>query len=93
MMVDTLLHDRTNAGLRIELHYGNGNLAVSIIDGESLPITFPVDKEHALDAFLHPFMYAPKTVCADPDENENDGSEFDGLNAWHLLRKTSEDKG
>ncbi len=60
-MTETLLHSRSNTGLTIELHYGNDKLALSVIDGNYDPITFPVNPENAFDAFYHPFFYMPKS--------------------------------
>ena len=58
-MTDTLLHSRSNSGLTVELHTGHGKFAITVIDGNELPITFGVEPENASDAFFHPFIYMP----------------------------------
>lgn len=54
------LLERTNAGLTVEVIYGNDNLVLSVIDGDMSPIIFPIEKDCVFDAFDHPFFYMPK---------------------------------
>ena len=58
------LDQRTADGLAVTLEWNPATdaLRVVVVDRESA-VTFPVRAEDASDAFVHPFVYAGRTVC------------------------------
>ena len=59
------LNQRTADGLAVTLEWNPATdaLRVVVVDRESATVTFPVRAEDASDAFVHPFVYAGRTVC------------------------------
>jgi hypothetical protein len=59
------LDQRTADGLAVTLEWNPATdaLRVVVVDRESEAVTFPVRAEDASDAFVHPFIYAGRTVC------------------------------
>jgi len=59
------LDQRTADGLAVTLEWNPATdaLRVVVVDRESAAVTFPVRAEDASDAFVHPFVYAGRTVC------------------------------
>ena len=59
------LDQRTADGLTVTLEWNPATAAlrVVIVDRESAAVTFAVRPEDASDAFVHPFVYAGRTVC------------------------------
>ena len=59
------LDQRTADGLTVTLEWNPATAAlrVVVVDRESAPLSFPVRAEDASDAFVHPFVYAGRTVC------------------------------
>lgn len=83
--METDLLTRKSDSLTVELHYGNGKLAVSVTDGQTHKGTIPATAENWKEIFEHPFLYLPKEEK--PQESETDDStEFDGFEVWHSLR-------
>ena len=60
-----VLDQRTADGLTVTLewHPATTALRVVIVDRECATVTFAVRAEDAADAFVHPFVYAERTVC------------------------------
>ncbi len=83
--METDLLTRQCDSIKVELHYGNGNLAVCVIDGNSHVATIPANPENWKEIFDHPFLFIPKTETA---PETNDATELDGLELWHTLRNT-----
>ena len=59
------LNQSTADGLTVTLEWNPATdaLRVVVVDRESAAVTFPVRADDASDAFLHPFVYAGRTVC------------------------------
>jgi hypothetical protein len=59
------LDQRTADGLTVTLEWNPATAALRIVvvDRESAAVTFPVHAQDASDAFVHPFVYAGRTVC------------------------------
>jgi hypothetical protein len=59
------LDQRTADGLTVTLEWNPATAALRVVvaDGESAAVTFGVRAEDAADAFVHPFVYAGRTVC------------------------------
>jgi hypothetical protein len=58
------LAQRTADGLTVTLEWNPETAAtrVVVVDRESEPVSFAVRPEDASDAFVHPFVYAGRTV-------------------------------
>ena len=58
------LDQRTADGLAVTLEWNpmTDALRVVVVDRESAAVTFAVRAEDACDAFVHPFVYAGRTV-------------------------------
>ncbi|MBA2725001.1 MAG: hypothetical protein H0U53_03330 [Actinobacteria bacterium] len=82
-MADTLLHDRTNSGFRVELHR-QGETVWITGETEQHTGTALVDPARALEAFLHPCTFLPtpnlffdrRTAESEESENEDNESEY-----------------
>ena len=59
------LDQRSADGLAVTLEWNPTTDAVRVVvvDRESAALTFMVRAEDASDAFVHPFVYAGRTVC------------------------------
>ena len=59
------LDHRTADGLAVTLEWNPATdaLRVVVVDRERAAVTFAVRAEDAADAFVHPFVYAERTVC------------------------------
>jgi hypothetical protein len=59
------LNQRTADGLTVTLEWNPtaAALRIVLVDRESPAVSFPVRAEDASDAFVHPFVYAGRTVC------------------------------
>ena len=59
------LDQRTADGLTVSLGWNptTAALRVVVVDRESEAVSFAVRAEDASDAFMHPFVYAGRTVC------------------------------
>jgi hypothetical protein len=60
------LDQRTADGLvvTLEWHPATDALRIVVVDRDSEAVTFPVSATDAADAFVHPFVYAGRAVCA-----------------------------
>ena len=55
--------ERAYAGLRVSLDWNEAlGTTVLVQVGEQQPVVFAVPKEHALDAYEHPFAYLPEEL-------------------------------
>ena len=59
------LNQRTADGLAVTLEWNPAThgLRIVVVDHASEAVTFPVHAADASDAFVHPFIYAGRTVC------------------------------
>jgi len=59
------LNQRTADGLTVTLEWNPvaAALRIVVVDRGSAAVSFPVRAEDASDAFVHPFVYAGRTVC------------------------------
>jgi hypothetical protein len=59
------LDQRTADGLTVTLEWDpvTAELRVVVVDREGEAVSFAVRAEDASDAFVHPFVYAGRTVC------------------------------
>ena len=59
------LDQRTADGLTVKLEWNPATAALRVVvaDRESEAVSFAVRAEDASDAFMHPFVYAGRTVC------------------------------
>ena len=59
------LDQRTADGLTVTLEWNPATAAlrVVVLDRESAAVSFAVRAADASDAFVHPFVYAGRTVC------------------------------
>lgn len=91
--MSTEILSRSYAGLLVEVHYGNGKLALSVREGDEGSFqTVPIDPENVLDAFAHPYCYLPRETSNESAELE-EGTELDAMAYWRELRSTSQDGG
>ena len=60
------LNQRTADGLAVTLEWNPATdaLRIVVVDHASEAVTFPVRAAEASDAFIHPFIYAGRAVCA-----------------------------
>ena len=58
------LNQRTADGLTVTLEWNPATAAVRVVvvDRERAAVSFPVRAQDASDAFVHPFVYAGRTV-------------------------------
>ena len=58
------LNQRTADGLTVTLEWNPATAAVRVVvvDRERAAVSFPVRAQDATDAFVHPFVYAERTV-------------------------------
>jgi hypothetical protein len=58
------LDQRTADGLTVTLGWNpaTATLRIVVVDRESAPVSFPMRAQDASDAFVHPFVYAGRTV-------------------------------
>ena len=58
------LNQRTADGLTVTLEWNPATAAlrVVVVDRERAAVSFPVRAQDASDAFVHPFVYAGRTV-------------------------------
>ena len=59
------LNQRTADGLTVTLEWNPATVAVRVVvvDRERAAVSFPVRAQDASDAFVHPFVYAGRSVC------------------------------
>ena len=58
------LAHRENGGIEVALYWNvrDNSTTIEVWHGEAgVELAFPVDPEHALDAFYHPFAHVPPT--------------------------------
>lgn len=92
-MRDSCILDRTNAGVTVEIHYGNGNVALLVKEGENPDQVAKIDPSTVLDAFNHPYCYLPRESESESERPES-LTEVEALELWASLRSEgSSDEG
>lgn len=58
--METALLERNTGGIKVSVHYGSGNLALTLIEGEYEPFSATIPPDKVIDAFTHPYCYLTK---------------------------------
>lgn len=56
---NSILMERSNCGLTVQLLYDGAFVAIRVIDGDEMPQSKVIHPQDAMEAFNHPFVYLP----------------------------------